>query len=101
MEVASQAEWGVRDAADHVQTTTPKQNEIVADGSPEFYWPDGEKEKYTKDEIQDIEDMDKGKRLFEKLQRTEITMSQFMDDYNAMRTPQMDYFVNEYIPKNV
>ena len=77
-----------------------QEHDAPPDDSNEFYWPDEEKEKYTEHEIQDIERMIEGLRLFGQLLRKEITMRQFMDEYIPIRTELVDTFVDKFYQRD-
>ena len=87
---AGQASWEICE----VHAPTNQEHDAPPDESNKFYWPDEEKEKYTEHEIQDIERMIEGLRLFRQLLRKEITMKQFMDEYIPIRTELVDTFVD-------
>ena len=89
---AGQDSWEICE----VHAPTDQEHDASSDDSTEFYWPDGEKGKYTEDEIQDIEKMIKGMRLFGQLLHQEITMRQFMDEYIPIRTELVDTFVDQF-----
>ena len=80
-----------------VPAPTNQEHDAPPDDSTEFCWPDEEKEKYTK---QDIEKMIEGKRLFGQLLRKEITMRQFMDEYIPIRTELVDTFVDKFYQRD-